>query len=45
MVDELERVWKETVLAQLRYCPGICLQRLRKTMKTSVRITGVPVEI
>jgi hypothetical protein len=45
MVDELERVWKEAVLAQLRYCPGICLEILRKTMKTSVRIVGVPVEI
>jgi hypothetical protein len=45
MIDELERVWKEAVLAQLRYCPGICLERLRKTTKTSLNIAGVPVEI
>jgi hypothetical protein len=45
MVDKLERVWKEAVLAQLRQCPCICLETLRKTMKTTFRIAGVPVEI
>jgi hypothetical protein len=34
MNDELERIWKEAVVAHLRYYPGICLMGLRKTMKT-----------
>jgi hypothetical protein len=32
--NELERMWKEAVVAYLRHCPGICLERLRKTTKT-----------
>jgi hypothetical protein len=31
--DELEWIWKESVMAQLRYYPGICLGGLRKNMK------------
>jgi hypothetical protein len=30
--DELERIWKEAVVAQSRYCPGIYLG-LRKNME------------
>jgi hypothetical protein len=33
MNDELEMVWKNAVLAYYKYCPRICLERLRKTMK------------
>jgi hypothetical protein len=31
--NELERTWEETVVAYLRYYPGICLEGLRKTTK------------
>jgi hypothetical protein len=32
-------------MALLRYCPGICLEGLRKPEKISVRIADVPAEI
>jgi hypothetical protein len=32
--DELEKMWKEVVMAILRYYPGICLDGWQKTMKT-----------
>jgi hypothetical protein len=41
MADEHERIWKEAVVAQLRYFLGTCLQKLRKTIKTSVTIVVV----
>lgn len=28
-------------VAQMRYYPGICLERLSKTMKTSIRVANV----
>jgi hypothetical protein len=32
--NELERMWKEVVVIYfLRYCPGICLEGLRKAMR------------
>jgi hypothetical protein len=34
VIDKLERIWKEVVIAYLRYYPGIFLEGLRKTMKT-----------
>jgi hypothetical protein len=33
MIDELERLWKEIVMAYLRHYPGICLEGLRKKTK------------
>jgi hypothetical protein len=33
MDDELKRIWKEVVVAELRYYPGICMEGMRKTMK------------
>jgi hypothetical protein len=36
--DELERMWKEAVVSCSRYCPGIFLERLRKTQKMSIAI-------
>ena len=27
----MEKIWKRFELAELRYCPGICLRRLNKT--------------
>jgi hypothetical protein len=36
--------WKEAVVTYSEYCPDICLEGLRKTAKTAVRIEGVPVE-
>jgi hypothetical protein len=35
MINELERTWKEAVRAYFRYCPGICLHGLKKTMEIS----------
>jgi len=31
--DELERLWKEVVMASFKYCPNICLKWLGKPMK------------
>jgi hypothetical protein len=42
MDKELERMWKEAGMSNLRYCRGLCLKELRKT---SARIVGVPTEI
>jgi hypothetical protein len=39
--NELERIGKEVVVAN----PDICLEGLRKTIKTSVRIAGLRAEI
>jgi hypothetical protein len=33
MTDELERIWKDSVVVQLRHYPCICLEGLRKTMQ------------
>jgi hypothetical protein len=41
MTDELEEIWKEAVVAQTRYDPGIFLDGLRKTTKHEVRMAGV----
>jgi hypothetical protein len=44
MNDALERTLKEEAMAYLRYYP-VCPKGLRKTMKTSVTIAGLQVEI
>jgi hypothetical protein len=31
--NELERMWKEVVMTNLKYYSGTCLDRLRKPMK------------
>jgi hypothetical protein len=33
MNDDWGRIWKETVVASPRYCPGIRVEGLRKTTK------------
>jgi hypothetical protein len=33
LTDELERIWKEAVVDESRYCPRIGMERLRKTTK------------
>jgi hypothetical protein len=43
--DELETIWKEMLMASSWYIPRICLEGLRKTMKTSVRMAVVPAKI
>jgi hypothetical protein len=43
--EELGGMWKEAVMALLRYYTGICLGDLGKLRKISVRIAGVPTEI
>jgi hypothetical protein len=45
MNDEMERMWKEVVMAYLKYYPIISLKRLRKSRRTSVRLIGVSAEI
>jgi hypothetical protein len=46
MNDELERMWKEAVVAWvLRYYAGICLQGLRKPAKNLIMIAGLRPEI
>jgi len=40
---ELERTWKESIVAHCN--PGVCLEELRRTTKTAVRIAGTRAEI
>jgi hypothetical protein len=42
---ELERLWKEMVIARLSYYPNMCLERLRRATRISVSVASVPVEI
>jgi hypothetical protein len=44
MNDELERMWKEATVVNLRYYPGMWLVGLRKPTKTSVRIASLQAE-
>lgn len=37
---ELDSIWKEEVLSQLSYCPGICMQGLRES--TNILRQGSP---
>jgi hypothetical protein len=39
--DEWKRVSKEAVITQSKYCPLICLEGLRKAVKTPITIAGV----
>jgi hypothetical protein len=41
MDGELERIWKEAVVAYSRYCPGIRLEGLWNVTKNFNRIAGV----
>jgi hypothetical protein len=43
--DEFEGILRESVVAELRYYSGICLEGLRKATKTSARISCLPTEI
>jgi hypothetical protein len=43
--DELERIWMEMAMAKSRYYPSICLEGLRKTTKTPIRIDNVVAKI
>lgn len=38
--DELEKMWKKVVMANLQYYPRICLEGLGKTMKTLTKTAG-----
>jgi hypothetical protein len=40
--DEFERIWKEAVVA---YCPGICLDELRKTAINLIQVADLRIEI
>jgi hypothetical protein len=41
MNEEFERIWKEAIIAQMRYYSSICLEGLWKSIKTP-RTAGVP---
>jgi hypothetical protein len=45
MNDELERIWKEVVVAQSGYYCGIFLHELRNVTKNSAIMAGVPAKI
>jgi hypothetical protein len=45
MTDDLERIWKENVVACSRYYSRICLERPRKTVKVSVTISDILAEV
>jgi hypothetical protein len=45
MNDELERTWKEAIVARLRYFPRMCLRGLRKSTKDLSRIADVLTKI
>jgi hypothetical protein len=42
---ELERIWKEVVMAKSKHSPCISLEGLKKTTKNSTTIAGAPAEI
>jgi hypothetical protein len=44
MNDEMERIWKEAIVAQSKYYPRIFLEGLKKTTKNTVRTAGVAAE-
>jgi hypothetical protein len=33
ITDELEMIWKKTVVVKSRHYPGICLERMREVTK------------
>jgi hypothetical protein len=45
MNDELERIWREMLVAERSYHLAICLGEIRNVTKTSVRAVGVPTAI
>jgi hypothetical protein len=45
MGDEIDRIWKGALAASVRYCLSSYLKGLRKPLRTSFRIAGVPAEI
>jgi hypothetical protein len=45
MTDEFERIWKEAVVALLKYYPTSCLEWLENTTENPGMIAGVSAEI
>jgi hypothetical protein len=43
--NKLERMWKEQLGAKLGYTPGFCLERLKKAMKPSIGLAGLPINV
>jgi hypothetical protein len=41
--DELERIWKEMIVAQSRFHPDICVGGLRKTTKDLIKVVFWPI--
>jgi hypothetical protein len=42
MIDELERIWEEAVVAQAKHYPIIYLDGLRKNMKNLIQDSWYP---
>jgi hypothetical protein len=36
---------RKGVVGQTRHCPGICLEGLKKTMRTSIKLADVPIGV
>jgi hypothetical protein len=45
MIVELKTIWKEAIMASLRYYPSIFLEGLRKPLKNLFRISNIPAQI
>jgi hypothetical protein len=45
MSGVLETTWKEVAMAESRYHSGICLEEVRKTTISPLKIAGVPAKI
>jgi hypothetical protein len=44
MTNELGRIWKEAIMAYLKYYASTCLEEVMETIK-NLRIDSVPAEI
>jgi hypothetical protein len=45
MTEEYLKILEKAIMGQSRYYPSICLERLRKKGKTSIRIADVLAEV
>ena len=43
--NKLKKMCKEQLGVNVGYCPNFCLEQLRKTMKPSVRLAVIPINI
>jgi hypothetical protein len=43
--NKLRRVWKETIMAEVWYSAGTCLETLMRSTETSVKMNGLWAEV